>query len=89
MRWKKISEDKEPSYVHNFKNQTKQNSVVQVLDYVTCLYDNRWWVASITNVDKEDVQAKFMVQADLSNGHMLMISVGFLIIIFYVKSTFP
>ena len=31
-----------------------------MLDYVTCLYDNRWWVAIITNVDKEDVQVKFM-----------------------------
>ena len=31
---KRTSEDKEPSYVHNFKNQTKQNSVVLVLDYV-------------------------------------------------------
>ena len=42
---KRTSEDKEPSYVHNFKNQTKQNSVVQVLDYVSCLYDNKWWVS--------------------------------------------
>ena len=25
---KRTSEDKEPSYVHNFKNQTKQNSVL-------------------------------------------------------------
>ena len=29
---KRTSEDKEPSCVHNVKNQTKQNSVVQVLD---------------------------------------------------------
>ena len=59
---KRTSEDKEPSYVHNFKNQTKQNSVVQVLDYLSYLYDNKWWVAIITNVDKEeeDVQVKFM-----------------------------
>ena len=57
---KRTSEDKEPSYAYNFKNQTKQNSVVQVLDYVSCLYDNKWWVGIITNVDKEDVQVKFM-----------------------------
>ena len=38
---KRTSEDKEPSYVHNFKNQRKQNSAVQVLD-VSCLYDNKW-----------------------------------------------
>ena len=45
-------------YVHNFKNQT----VIQVLDYVSCLYDNKWWVSIITNVDEEeqDVQVKFM-----------------------------
>ena len=52
---KRTSKDKEPSYVHNFKNQTKQNSVVQVLDYVRlCDY--------VTNADKEDiyVQVKFM-----------------------------
>ena len=46
-------EDKEPSYVQNFKNQTKQNSFVQVLDYLSCLYDNKWCVGIITNVDKE------------------------------------
>ena len=40
---KRTSVDKEPFYVHNFKNQTKQNSVIQVLDYVSCLYDNKWW----------------------------------------------
>ena len=59
---KRTSEDKEPSYVLNFKNQTKQNSAVQVLDYKSCLYDNKWWVGIITNVDKEeeDVQVKFM-----------------------------
>ena len=59
---KRTSGDKEPSYVHNFKNQTKQNSVVQVLDYISCLYDNKWWVDIITNVDKEeeDVQVKFI-----------------------------
>ena len=57
---KRTSEDKEPSYVHNFKNQTKQNYVVQALDYVSCLHDNKWWVGIITNVDKEDVQVKFM-----------------------------
>ena len=57
---KRTSEDKEPPYVHNFKNQTKQNSVFQVLDYVSCLYDNKWWVGIIANVDKEDVQVKFM-----------------------------
>ena len=28
---KKTIEDKEPSCVHNYKNQTKQNSLVQVL----------------------------------------------------------
>ena len=42
---KRTSEDKEPSYVHNFKNQRKQNSAVQVLD-VSCLYDNKWWWVS-------------------------------------------
>ena len=59
---KRTIQDKEPSYVHNFKNETKQNFVVQVLDYVSCLYDNKWWVGIITNVDKEgeDVQVKFM-----------------------------
>ena len=58
---KRTSEDKEPSYVHNFKNQTKQNSAVQVLDHVSCLYDNKWSVSIIANVDKEeDVQMKFM-----------------------------
>ena len=58
---KGISEDKKPPYVHNFKNQTKQNSVVQVLDYVSCLYDNKWWVGITTNVAKEEeVQVKFM-----------------------------
>ena len=58
---KRTSEDKKPSYVHNFKNQTKQNSVIQVLDYVSCLYDKKWWVGIIINVDKEkDVQVKFM-----------------------------
>ena len=58
---KRTSKDKETSYVHNFKNPTKQNSVVQVLDYVSCLHDNKWWVGIITNVDKEeDVQVKFM-----------------------------
>ena len=91
---KRTSKDKEPSYVHSFKTQTKQNSLVQVLYYVSCLYDNKWWVGIITNVDKEeeDVQVKLCthpVQADLSNDHMLMISVGFLMIIFYVKLTFP
>ena len=55
---KRTSEDKEPSYVNNFKNQTKQNSVVQVLDYVRCLHDNKWWVSFITNVDNE--ASKFM-----------------------------
>ena len=59
---KRTSEGKEPSYVHNFKIQAKQNSVVQVLDYISCLYDNKWWVGVIANVDKEevDVQVKFM-----------------------------
>ena len=59
---KRTSEDKEPSNVHNFKNQTKQNFVVQVLDCLSYLYDNKWWVGIITNVDKEeeDVQVKFM-----------------------------
>ena len=38
---KRTSEDIEPSYVHNFRNQTKQNSIAQVLDYVSCLYDNK------------------------------------------------
>ena len=58
---KRTSEDKEPSYVHNFKNQTKQNFVVQVLDYVSCPYDNKWWMGIITNVDQEeDVQVKFI-----------------------------
>ena len=59
---KRTSEDKEPSSVHKFKTQTKQNSVVQVLDYVSCLHDNKWWVGIITNVDdeEEDVQVKFM-----------------------------
>ena len=58
---KRTSEDKEPSYVHNFKNQTKQSYVVQVLGYVSCLYDNRWWVGIITNVDKEEenLQVRF------------------------------
>ena len=32
----------------------------QVLDYVSCLYDNTWWVGITTNVHKEDVQVKFM-----------------------------
>ena len=47
---------------HNFKSQTKGNSFGQVLGYVSCLYDNKWWVGIITNVDKEgeDVQVKFM-----------------------------
>ena len=63
---KRTSEDKELSYVHNFKNQTRQNSVVQVLDYVSCLYNNKWWV---TNVDKEeDVQVKFMHPSGLSKS---------------------
>ena len=58
---KRTSEDKEPSYVHNFKNQTKQNCVVQVLGCVSCLYDNKWQVGIITNVhEEEDVQVKFM-----------------------------
>ena len=60
---KRPNEDKDPSYVHNFKNQTKKNSVVEVIDYVSCLYDlyNRWWVGITTNVDKEeDVQLKFI-----------------------------
>ena len=57
---KRTSEDKEQSYVHYFKNQTKQNYVVQALDYASCLHDNKWWVGIITNVDKEDVQVKFM-----------------------------
>ena len=58
---KRTSEDKEPSYVYNFKNQTKQNCVVQVLGCVSCLYDNKWRVGIITNVDKEEhVQVKFM-----------------------------
>ena len=48
---KRTSKDKEPSYVHNFKNQTKQNSVVQVLDYVRlCDY--------VTNADKEEDTCK-------------------------------
>ena len=48
---KRTSKDKEPSYVHNFKNQTKQNSVVQVLDYVRlCDY--------VTNADKEEDMCK-------------------------------
>ena len=51
---KRTSEDKEPPYIHNFKNQTKQNSVVHILDYVSCLYDNKWWMDIITNVDKEE-----------------------------------
>ena len=47
---------------HNFKSQTKGSSFVQVLGYVSCLYDNKWCVGIITNVDKEeeDVQVKFM-----------------------------
>ena len=59
---KRTNEDKKPSYVHNFKNQTKKNSVVQVLDCISCLYDNKWWVSIITNVNKEeeDVQRKFV-----------------------------
>ena len=58
---KRTSENEEPSYVHNFRNQTKQNSVAQVLDYVSCLYD-KWWVGIIINIDKEeeDVQMKLM-----------------------------
>ena len=47
----RASGDKEPSYVNNIKNQTKQNSVGQVVDYASCLYDNKWWVGIITNVD--------------------------------------
>ena len=59
---KRTSEHKEPSYVHNFKSQTKQNSVCQVLACLSCQYDNKWWVGIMTNVDKEeeDVQVKFM-----------------------------
>ena len=85
-------EGKEPSYVQNFKNQTKQNSFVQVLDYVSCLYDNKWWVGIITNVEKEeDMQVKFVHPSGPGrsfNGHNL-ISTEFLMIIFYVKLTFP
>ena len=67
---KRTSEDKEPSYVHNLKNQTKQSSVVQVLEYVSCLYDNKWWMGIITNVDKEeeDVQVKFMYPSSQSRS---------------------
>ena len=66
---KGISEDKKPPYVHNFKNQTKQNSVVQVLDYVSYLYDNKWWVGITTNVDKEEeVQVKFMYPSSPSRS---------------------
>ena len=70
---KRTSENKEPSYVHYFKNQTKQNSVVQVSDYVSCLYDNKWWVGIIANVDKveEDVQMKFMHQSSPSRSFQL------------------
>ena len=55
---KRTSEDKEPSYVHNFKNQTKQKFCCLSI-YV---YDYKGWVGIITNVDKEeeDVQVKFM-----------------------------
>ena len=63
---KRTSQDKEPSYVHNFKNQTKL--VVQVLDYVSCLYDNKWPVGIITNVDKEDVQVNLMHQSGPSRS---------------------
>ena len=70
---KRTSEDKELSYVHNFTNQTKQNSVVQVLDYLSYLYDNKWWVVIITNVDKEeeDVQVKFMHSSGPSRSFQL------------------
>ena len=39
----RTGKDKEPSYVHNFQNQTEENSVVQVLDY--------GYIYSIQNVD--------------------------------------
>ena len=60
IRMKRTSGDKKPSYVHNFKNQTKQNSVIQALNYVSCVYG--WMVGIITKVDKEEenVQVKFM-----------------------------
>ena len=38
---KRTSEDKERSYFYNIKNQTAQNSLAQVLDYESCLYDNK------------------------------------------------
>ena len=59
---KRTSEDSEPSYVHNFNVKTKTNFEVQVLDYVTCLYDKKWWVGIVTNANKEegDVEVKFM-----------------------------
>ena len=50
-------------YDHNFKNQRKQNSIVQVLDYVSCLCDNKWFEGIIANANKEeeeDLQVKFM-----------------------------
>ena len=66
---KKTSKDKEPSYVHNFKNQTKQNSVVQTLGYVSFLHDKKWWVGIITNLDtEEDVQVKFMHPSSTSRS---------------------
>ena len=62
--------DKEPFYAHNFRNKTKQNSAVQILDYDSCLYDNKWWMVITTSVDKEgeDVQVKFMHPSGLSRS---------------------
>ena len=61
---KRTSEDPEPSLVHNFKKGTQERDIIQVeiLDYVTCLYDNKWWVGIKIGIDREeeDMQIKFM-----------------------------
>ena len=61
LRWQKQVRAKNHLMFITLKIKQKKNSAIQVLDYVSCLYDNKWWLGIITNADKEeDVQMKFM-----------------------------
>ena len=67
IRAKCVADDKTFSINYSFKNchNLLQDDVIQTLkpmDYVSCVYDNFWWVGlvKLVNVEEKDVTIKFM-----------------------------
>lgn len=49
-----------------YKDDTSQNIIVleiSVEDYVVCVYDGKWYIGKILDIDEEDVQVTFMEKA--------------------------